>query len=380
MTDSMTTKFFIEGNTVSVITLNEDTTVDKLKPMVYSVGYNQIQGFFLNILKDRMETPTKVYGKTSNRVNKVIKTYDERPTSTGILLTGIKGAGKTMMSSLLCNEMIDKGVPIIIINTAFDGDAFVNFIDSIGECVIFFDEFGKIYKGGNRNEEQGAKQDGLLTLMDGVSKQKRLVILTENDVKLINDFMMNRPGRVYYHFKYDKLDEESIEEYAKSKNFGDTRTEELLEISRKMPGFSFDVLQTIVEECLRYNTDEALEDIIEDLNINFEAKLPLRAEVKKLVEKATNKEVPFKLTSMFVDIGMGQYDSFYIDIKANNDSNVGTDPSIPTAEDDEDGSYTHFNGKSDLRYERGDVMVFENSKYSVVVEKVTQSFTNFRSF
>ena len=211
----MQTKFMINGSTINVFNMNEETALDYLPAKIYTLKYDDFSGFFLEITKDILELPEKIYGKTMERVNKCLQTYQERTASTGILLTGDKGTGKSLLMSLLANEAIDKlELPVILIKDAFNGTKFVSFIESLGECCLVFDEFGKMYVSDDRHTgDNEVPQKALLSLMDGVDKTKRLIIMTENHEFDINEFMLNRPSRVYYHFRYRKLDEESIVGY-----------------------------------------------------------------------------------------------------------------------------------------------------------------------
>jgi len=349
---TLNTKFFTQGNTVSAISFNENTTSNNLKAMLYTVSYNDIQGFYLTMLKDKMEVPNKIFGNVKKRAQKVINTYNDRETSTGILLTGIKGGGKTMLSSLICNEMIDKGIPILIITEPYSGDGFNRFIETIGNCVLFIDEFGKVYKN-SKDEEDNTNQDSLLTLMDGISKQKRLVILTENDEADINEFMLNRPSRLYYHFKYDKLDEKSIKDYCKYKKLSKEVKKEIVSVSRQIMDFSFDILQTIIEEYLRYN--DSIESIVEDLNIEVKKSRAI-FKVKNITRLRDNHKMFVKTDYEYVDISFKKYEGVYIQIQEEEKS--------------DNTSYIDFDARECLKYENGNNFLFETDKYKIEIERI----------
>lgn len=245
------------GSRVNVVSLNPEQTVEKLKPMVYSVGFNDMMGFFLNIQKEQFELPDVIFGNHRTRVNKVINTFNDRDSSTGVLLTGNKGSGKTMLTEMVSNQLLEQGLPIILINDEYAGDSFMDFVNSLGDCVMIFDEFAKVYD---------EKQDSLLSLLDGTLSGKRLVLFTENDTFRISRFMMNRPGRIFYHFSYDKLDEDAIREFCTYHDVEEA-VEDILYISRRVNDFSMDILQSIVEDYKRYG--EKVEEIIKDLNVDW---------------------------------------------------------------------------------------------------------------
>ena len=364
----MSIKYSTMGDTVSVFELNEETTKDKLKPRIYSVMYSMERGFYLNIVRDRFDAPKKLFGSIDRRIEKIINTYNSRETSTGILLTGDKGSGKTRLSESLSNKMIDAGLPIILVNEMFSGEAFNSFIEKLQECVLLFDEFGKVYSK-ERNE-----QDALLTLMDGVNSSKRLIILTENLEHLINDFMIGRPGRIYYHFRYSKVEEDVIEEYSEGKVSKKVITD-IIEFSRKVKEFSFDTLKTIIEEVNRFNL--TVEESVQDLNIQYDVNSIERGLITKVIDKLTNKEVEIKVSSMFFNLTSDRNWDFYIDFKDKKDNKNNSKPVNPITlkeipglgydEDEDEDNYHTFN-HSDLKYKSKTEIIYEDMNYILIAE------------
>lgn len=254
-------KFSQIGNDVFVSQFNDETVTDSLKPRVYAMNYDEMRGFFLSIVSDYFETPDKLYGNTDNRANRVIKAYQDSKKSFGVLSTGDKGSGKTLLTGVIANRMIERGVPVVVVNNGFAGNGFVEMLDSIGECVVVLDEFGKVY------DDNEGMQDRLLTLFDGTESKKRLYLMTENNRGSINEFFLDRPGRIHYHFRYGKLDEVIIRQYCHDMGIGDDVINDIIEISRKMLQFSFDTLQAIVTEYKMFGDD--IEESAEILNIGF---------------------------------------------------------------------------------------------------------------
>lgn len=233
--------------------------VIKLRVEIFTVGFDPDIGYFLTEKGKKFALPPKIFGNMQKRANKIINTYEDREHSTGIALTGFKGSGKSVMCKMICNKMLDKGIPVIIVNSPFSGEGYNAFIESLGPVCVFMDEFGKVY-----NNEEGY-QDKLLTLLDGQGSTKNLYIATENDKNLINKFMWDRPGRMYYHFKYDSLDRETIRLFCVDHGLCETRTAQVLELSRTIDKLSFDMLGALVEEMVRY--DMSASEAVEDLNI-----------------------------------------------------------------------------------------------------------------
>lgn len=287
----LSTKFLLGDSTVNVIKTSDETMVDKLPPKVYTVQYSEFSGFYLSIIKNRMEVPKKIYGSLNARADKCLNTFHTRDTSTGILMTGDKGTGKSLLMAVLANHAIDDlNMPVIMIRQAYEGDQFISFIELLGECCLVFDEFGKTYRKRGNNDD-GEKQTSLLSLLDGMDRTKRLIIMTENSMYDINDHMLNRPGRIYYHFQYAKLEEDSIVDFCIDHEVDSEVIESIVELSRVTRIFSFDMLQTIIEEHLRYPTDP-ISDVVKELNIDVEEdSVPEMEIIKAIADDGTEYNV-----------------------------------------------------------------------------------------
>lgn len=185
--------------------------------------------------------------------------------NTGVLLTGVKGSGKTMLSRYLSKILLEKEkIPTIIVGKVVNEDnvgEFVKFMNKIDSTVmVLFDEFEK-----NFSEDV---QPFLLSLFDGISGGIKLYVLTMNDVWKINSYMINRPGRMYYHFNYNGLEKEFILEYLQDNlNNKDLVSETVEQIDATFKNsFTVDMLQTVVEEMNRYQ--EQFKDVVQHLNVD----------------------------------------------------------------------------------------------------------------
>lgn len=374
----MNIKYMIEGSNVHIFKMNSETSLDKLPARIYTVQYNQLAGFYLEITKDKLEIPSKIYGTVHSRVDKCLKTYIERAASTGILLTGDKGTGKTLLMSLLANKAIDTlGLPIILIKDAFSGSQFISFIETIGECCLIFDEFGKMYTASNGHNEEDVSQQSLLSLMDGVDKTKRLIILTENREFDINEFILNRPSRVYYHFRYHKLDEKSIIDYCTDFNINAEIIDDIIDLSRRTRIFSFDMLQSIIEEHLRFNND--VDDIIIDLNIDVSEETGPKLEILKVVETITgiHREIA---DSPFI-CKPSRYDYVYIKLKMNEQhagkSKISSKNEVAKSKENEE-NYDEFSiMEKHLTFESNGKEIYKTEKYTVVTRAIPMNFIDY---
>lgn len=234
-------KYFKDGNRVHVAPDSATNILDELPPSVYSLRFSESTGFYLELTED-FDVPDNIYGDIRKNVKKIIKTYDHRNGNVGVLLSGEKGSGKTMMLRLISKECSAKNIPTIIISYNFEED-FCKFITDINQkCVIVFDEFEKTFK----KEES---QNKLLTLFEGVYTSNKMLILTVNDIFNLNDYFLNRPGRLHYHIRFRALEQKFIEEFCEKNLDHKPYSESIVNLSKLVPNFNFDMLQAIVFEC-----------------------------------------------------------------------------------------------------------------------------------
>lgn len=365
-------KFVREGNDVRVIDINDEFVSEKLKPAVYSLKFNEFTGYYLTYLYDKFDVPSKIYGSTGIKVSKILKTYSSRNKSTGVLMTGDKGSGKTMASMLLSNSMISNNVPVIMIERAFGGSAFNNMINNIGECVLFFDEFGKIFKGNDDIDPQ----ESLLSVFDGANSCKRLILLTENSERDINSYMLNRPGRVFYHFRYKKLDIDLVKEYCLDKNVPEDVIDSILLRMESSYEFSFDVLQAIVEDYLRFN--DSIETIFNDLNIEQ----PIthhssKMKVLKVIDQLSNKEyqpVNNEIDSVFSD---NRNAAVFIEVSSNHqeDHRDDDDCELMPAKSIKNNQLRLYFGLKDLVKRTSNMYIFRcKERYLIFAEEIVNDF------
>lgn len=203
----------VKTGDVSRIFGDDLQTFDRLPLGNYKVGFHPMMGFYLEDA-DTFEIKEKPYGKHPEKIEKVVRLYNEVERNVGVILSGKKGMGKSMFAKLLSSEFGQKyeQMPTIIVTEAYPD--IVEFIESIKqECIVIFDEFEKVFT----NKEKKEPQEKLLGLFDGISQTKRLYVVTVNEIQKVNEYMINRPGRFHYHFQFDHPSQEEIEMYLKDK-------------------------------------------------------------------------------------------------------------------------------------------------------------------
>jgi len=250
------TYFLRNGNTFRP---SDEAALDlhtKLPAGNFIIKQDQFGNFFFERI-DSFEIKGKIYGDTLKNTDRIMNTFLSRTASTGVMLTGEKGSGKTLLAKNLASECYKKDIPCIIINSAWHGDGFNKLIQDIEqECLVMFDEFEKVY---DSNE-----QEAILTLLDGVFPSKKLFVLTCNDKWRVDQHMRNRPGRIFYMLDFKGLDVEFIREYCNDNLENKSYIENVCKLSTLFGEFNFDMLKALVEEMNRYN--EAPQDAMRMLN------------------------------------------------------------------------------------------------------------------
>jgi hypothetical protein len=272
------TRFIKNGNQFMVASEESMDVRDTLPAGNYTVKEMPMGGPLYLEQIDNFTSLSKVYGDCLKNTDRVIRTFLSRPAATGVMLTGEKGSGKTLLTKNIAIELAKQGIPTIVINAAWHGDKFNSFIQTITQpCAILFDEFEKTY---DRDE-----QEAILTLLDGVFPSKKLFMLTTNDKYRVDFHMRNRPGRIFYMLDFKGLDAEFIREYCQDNLQNTSQIDKIVNISSLFSEFNFDMLKALVEEMNRY--DESPQEALRMLN----AKPEFDGGSKYLIEVVHNGEL-----------------------------------------------------------------------------------------
>ena len=239
---------------------NAITTYDQLLPKTYRVDYDPETRIFSLLEAHDFEIPeTKIYGQHLDKVKKVLNSMDKMNRNLGVILSGDKGIGKSLFSKCLGLKARKKGIPVILVNEYHEGIA--NFLEEIEQTVmILFDEYDKTF-----DEKKHNCQAEMLSLFDGVSAGKKLFVITCNEIQSLSQYLINRPGRFHYHFRFLYPTADEIRDYMEDKldkQYYD-EIENVIAFSVRM-NLNYDCLRSIAFEL---NNGLKFQEAINDLNI-----------------------------------------------------------------------------------------------------------------
>lgn len=238
-------------------------TYDGLPAGTYYVRFAKMSGFFLEQVSDFIQKEPKVYGTSESKIAKVFRTYKTMDRSLGVLMSGDKGIGKSLFAQLLCAKAIEQGMPVVVVDTPYVG--VTNFLQSIQQDIlVLFDEFEKVFPARG-SDSDGETQEDFLSLFDGLSQQKRMYVLTINNINNLNTYFVNRAGRIHYHFRFGYPTGEEIRKYLEDKVTSEYHGEidAVVAFSAKVK-LNYDSLRAIAIEL---EQGYSFEESIADLNI-----------------------------------------------------------------------------------------------------------------
>lgn len=242
-------------------------TFGRLPIMSFEVMFNKMTGFYLVSHSNLVINEEKIYGNHQEKVEKTLRSFKLSDRNFGIILSGRKGIGKSLFARILATEGLKQGYPVLLVNSYNPGIA--DFISSIKqEVIVIFDEFEKNFlsEGDEDNPFAPSAQDEMLPLFDGIDDGKKLFVITCNDVRRLNQYLLDRPGRFHYHFKITYPAEAEIIEYLtdKLKPEYQDNIQSIVNFSRTTD-VSFDYLRAIAFEL---NQGYSVEETLKDLNIS----------------------------------------------------------------------------------------------------------------
>ena len=178
-------EFIKIGNEITVKPKLEGISYELINNKVYDLEYDRMQG--RSYLKENgdLNMPKKLYElEEDNKFIKRVLNYFNSENSgktTGILLAGTKGTGKTMLSKRIA---LESNLPIIIVANDYPANKLTSFFKHFTTpVVVMFDEIEK--------NSYWWKTKDLLGFLDGVeATSKKLVLMTCNKTDEIVNFIV----------------------------------------------------------------------------------------------------------------------------------------------------------------------------------------------
>lgn len=251
------------GSEIRVVTPTISTNmIDHLPAKVYTIKIEPMTGALsLVIDRDKFELPKKFYGNLEFNRDIIWKTYREKKSSTGALMFGERGMGKTILAEALCNKALAMDIPVIFIRNDYPADLLYYLAKNLSPVVFLFDEFEKIYS-------EDESQNKLLTLFSDVDDTKNLFLVVGNDKTLINNNYFNRPGRFDFFINHSDINLNVAFDIIED-NIKDPTIEKFLKCYVILEGYvNYDTLLSIIEVSKRSNSVEEFFSHISIMNIN----------------------------------------------------------------------------------------------------------------
>lgn len=258
----MPSTYIKSGSTVRVYDSSVEA-YDGLPVGTYVVEFHPMMGFSLRLVEDMAVGEARVYGSRRSKIDKIMRAWEAGSRSLGVMLSGDKGQGKSLFLRMLASAAVESGLPVVKVAEAFDGLA--SFIDTLGPCLVVFDEFEKIFPSARRGEGSD-EQVQFLGLFDGTSATRRMYCVTVNDLFEVSSYLVNRPGRFHYHLRFDYPSADEVALYLREQvSRDDPRIPDAVRFSAQVP-LNYDHLRAIAFE-MRSDASGSFSDLVADLNI-----------------------------------------------------------------------------------------------------------------
>ena len=224
------------------------SNVDKLPVGIYNICFEAMgRGWYLQRYADKFVFDYKIYGLQTSFVQYVYKTFQETTGNLGIMMNGVRGAGKTVSSKVLANLL---GLPIIIVKDMGEmNQSMIEYLSGFNfDCTLFFDEFEKNFS---------EKDSTVLQIMDGVYNigYRKVFLLTTNSLS-VNENLLDRPSRIRYIKEFGNLELSTVKEYLEDNLNDKSCTNDLVEYIDTLKISTIDILKAIVSEVNIHGIDQ----------------------------------------------------------------------------------------------------------------------------
>lgn len=231
----------------------------------YNVKYDRFTGDIFFESTPIFSLPSKIYSTQEDDafISKVLKKYESTESGVlGVMLSGLKGSGKTVTLKQIA---IESKLPIVLLSGEIPEYKYKQLFKGLAntDACLVFDEIDK-------QNSTVVGMGELLQVLDGMNTVgKKLMLFACNDDKKVNEFLIDRCSRVRYWKRFDKMPKEMIEKVVKDRldNKDEVKVNEVSNfIYNKFKCISFDNILSFVEE-VNIFPDENLESLFNDMNL-----------------------------------------------------------------------------------------------------------------
>lgn len=163
--------------------------------------------WFLERTAERFDFPFKIYNASGDIIKRICTHWAHHGGNLGVLMNGLRGAGKSVTAKLTANRLRDEmDLPILVIREPIPLDVVFDNVQQ--HMIVIFDEFEKSHD----EDLYPGSQQRLLSTIDGMSGSvfNRLILFTTNSTD-INENFKDRPSRIHYKFEFNRVADEIIE-------------------------------------------------------------------------------------------------------------------------------------------------------------------------
>ena len=258
----MDKKFLKVGKNVSFKFNTNGLECDLTPGMVYNIKVDSYTRVVSLEETTPFVMPSKVYCTSRDKrfIDKVLNSYKLSENGfTGVMLSGLKGSGKTIMAKSIANE---SNLPIINIDKSIRPWALKVLVELLGDTNIcfMFDELDKLLEDYD--------DSALLQILDGAdTKGKHMILFTCNNEAYISEYLIDRCSRIRYWRKFDEMSPSLIMEVLNDKLNDKKEAESLTDfIKDNFEICSFDNIASFINEVNNYPTT-TFEELFEDMNL-----------------------------------------------------------------------------------------------------------------
>lgn len=248
------------GTTVTMRMVDDRAIVPRLAPMVYRPRMTREGDLYLVKDREQFELPVQRFGKHGGRFEALKAYYDPAGSSMGILASGIKGSGKSLLCEELSNwAMETHQLPVLMVDVPLPHSKLTELLQQTGPAVYYFDEFGKTY-------QEQRERNSLLPIFSDSSAHGVIFLVTGNAEHEFTEFMLHRPGRFRFLLRYEALPDDTVMEMLEYYKVPAALHVTMKAYARGTP-LSFDVFTKVCQIARTCNVPTDLMDATEILNV-----------------------------------------------------------------------------------------------------------------